>query len=512
MMRRGKAVLSIGLSFSCLVISVSLALAQPEPPPPEDYYSLTETQIQRLEDFLQKQMAIARIPGLAVAIVKGDRTVYTKGFGFSNVESGRRVSSVTLFQLGDCSLPFTALGILKLEQEGKLRREDAVEHYLPWLEMRYRGEPVILRISHLLYHTSGFTDRTVVTVPSGQGGDTLERTVRALSAVELHQYPGFEFSYASINYDVLALIIQKVSGQSFESYVARNLLTPLGLKNTYLVRWQARLHDLAVGYKITFNRLRPYGLPLYRVHTPAYFFVSSSDDLVRWLKIQIGAVPLPENYRSLIEASQVSEPGSFGSSYARGWFLTRMGRRLDHGGRTPNFSAFLIFEPEAKVGVVVLANLNTDMVKPLTEGILEVLDDKRMEMGPRLTYFDRNQWVDDLSIKILYGTLLLLVVIVLLLVAFFSRFHQKGRKFSTKGIKGPIFFIITALLWAAGTYGLYIFPRLLGVRLTRKAVKVWLPESFIYAVVSAVIALFLAYIYLLLKFFFPPMIHPRSGK
>jgi CubicO group peptidase (beta-lactamase class C family) len=449
-------------------------------------------------------MEIARIPGLAVVIVRGDQTAYLKGFGFADVAKRQGVTAETLFELGECSMAFTALGLLKLEQAGKLTRHDAVEYYLPWLEMKYKGRPVTVRISDLLYHTSGIPPETVGNIPIGRADDALEQTVRALIGVELDHYPGFQFSYAPVNYDVLGLIIQRVSGRSFEAYMQESILKPLGLTSTFLFRGQAPKQHLAAGHKIAFKQPRPYEAPIYRGHTPAAYFMANAQDMAGWLKIQLGSAGFLEEHRQwdgLIESSHETEPGAFGFPYANGWYLHAWGRRLSSSGSTPTFSASIVFKPMEKLGVAVLANMNTGATQRLAEGILKILEGKEVE--PALADFGGNRWIDNLSIKVFYVTIPLMAIIVLLVMGFCLCFRKKQRKFRARGWKGVIYFLISTAVIAAAGCGLYMSPQLLAADFPWRVVRVWWPISFIYAVLSVFLALFLIYVYVLLKFFFP---------
>jgi putative ATP-binding cassette transporter len=465
---------------------------------------VSQGEVERIEGLVRAQMEVAGIPGLAMVVVRGDRTVYLKGFGLADVAKGQGVTAETLFELGECSMAFTALGLLRLEQAGKLTRHDAVEYYLPWLEMKYKGKPVTVRISDLLYHTSGIPPETVGSIPIGRADDALEQTVRALIGVELDHYPGFRFSYAPVNYDVLGLIIQRVSGQSFEAYMQESILEPLGLTDTYLFHGQAPKQHLAAGHKIAFKQPRPYEAPIYRGHTPAAYFTANARDMAGWLKIQLGSAEWPEEHRQwigLIESSHKTEPGVFAFPYANGWFLHASGRRFSSSGSTPTFSASIVFKPTEKLGAAVLANMNTGTTQGLAEGILKILEGKEVE--PALAGFDANRWLDNLSIKVLYATVPLIAIIVLLLMGFGLCFRKKQRRFRARGWKGVIYLLVsTAVIGAAGC-GLYMSPRLLAADLPWRVVRVWWPTSFIYAVLSVSLALILVYVYALLKFFFP---------
>ena len=130
---------------------------------------------------------------------------------YTHREQSNPVTPSTAFDIGSMSKAFTALGILYLEQEGKLSLTDDLRQYIPWLSLRYEGQykgrviegDVPVTIANALYQTTGIPFESIGELPEGTSDHALEDTVRTLIGTELDFYPGTRYSYATINYDIL---------------------------------------------------------------------------------------------------------------------------------------------------------------------------------------------------------------------------------------------------------------------------------------------------------------------
>jgi CubicO group peptidase (beta-lactamase class C family) len=174
---------------------------------------------QYLNDCLQKN----RVPGIAIAVVEGDKVTYLKGYGIAD-PSMRPVTPQTPFLLGSTSESFTALAVLQLVEQGKLDLDAPVRKYLPWFSMRdgAGGKNASDRITlrQLLHHTSGIPNPTseIALVHNNRLADALEKQVRSFSQAELAHPPGSGMEYANANYQIAGLIMQTVSGRSIEDF------------------------------------------------------------------------------------------------------------------------------------------------------------------------------------------------------------------------------------------------------------------------------------------------------
>ena len=303
----------------------------------EDALSLTEDKIDVINESIERSMADGRIPGVALVIVDGSEVVYSHGFGYAYVRNRDVVTMDTVFELGSNSKAFTGLAILQLESDGLVDLSAPITQYIPWLEMNYNGERVPVTVEQVMNHTSGIPFASIDRIPESTADDALIETVRTLVGIELGTIPGASFNYATINYNILGLIIEFQTGQSFEEYMIENILTPVGLSSTHMFHEDAG-DDLANGYKINFLRAREFDAPVYRGNKPAGYILSSGNDIAIWMMTQLGFNEESTIDQKLIERShEFGMPLELGSdiSYAAGWFVNRLTGEVYHSGQSP---------------------------------------------------------------------------------------------------------------------------------------------------------------------------------
>jgi uncharacterized membrane protein len=212
------------------------------------------------------------------------------------------------------------------------------------------------------------------------GPDTLQNTVEALIDVNLAFFPGERMEYGTLNYDVLGLVIETVSGQSFEAFMEEQIFRLLGLTHTYANRNRAEAAGrLSPGYRndFIFNTVR-FDSPEAGGSIPAGYIISSAQDMARWMGIQMGNVQdIPAVFHTIISKSHeqgqsVAAPDD--SYYAAGWFISEDQTIIEHGGGNPGFSTYVLLFPDEKVGITVLANASGVNAKLIAENIKAILD------------------------------------------------------------------------------------------------------------------------------------------
>lgn len=158
------------------------------------------------QEYINKVCKMTDNRAVAVGIMDGNEDVYLE---YTDV-NGYRVDEHTLFELGSTTKAFTGLGILHLESEGLININDPVTKYIDWFRPQYKGSDAVVTIYHLMNHSSGIPVWSISLIPEGSKGETsLEKTVRKIADIRLAYAPGEVHEYATINYDVLALIIEK---------------------------------------------------------------------------------------------------------------------------------------------------------------------------------------------------------------------------------------------------------------------------------------------------------------
>ena len=464
-----------------------------------NYLSNDETA--KIEKFIEEDMNEGKIPGLSVTIVKDDKTIYQKGFGYSDVEEKKPVNSESLFEIGSNSKAFTALGILSLEKSGQINLNDEVTKYIPWLKVKYKGKEVSITIQQLLNHSSGIPFKSIDKVPVSNEDNALEETVKTLVGIELDSKPGNNFQYATINYDVLGLIIEKVTGMSYEKYMKENVLNLLGLNNTYLDKNEIANKDMTKGYKFGFLKAELYEAPVYRGNKPAGYIISNAEDMAKWLKIQMDTMNELKFDKDIIkkshEASPAAMPVSDGEFYDSGWFIYSGGKVL-HGGNNPNYSSFITFNTKNKVGVVVLSNINSNYVGNIGVGINRILQGELVSQGTKDIYIS----VDKVAIAIICISSFLVILTLFFMIKALREIFRKQRYFKFNCIKSSLRLIFSFVFMLGLSYCIYLMPQVLYSGVSWTFVFVWLPNSVKIALYLVYVAILLIYVYFIVTSFF----------
>ncbi|MFF2479657.1 serine hydrolase domain-containing protein [Paenibacillus sp. NPDC058071] len=335
--------------------------------------SLSDTQSAAIQALLDDASRISGVPGMSISILADDEVFYFSS-GYADRESGLSASENTLYELASVSKAFTGMGILLLEEQGLLSMTDTVQKYLPWFTLKYQGKPVdmqSLTLNNFLHHTSGLTNaRHTQNIPQGNTPDLLQKTVEMLVDAELAFPPGKQYNYGTVNYDVLGLVIEIVSGQSYEDFMREQVFQPLGLHQTYVYKEDAQATgQLAQGYRSSFFMTTSYNAPDYSGNKPAGYIISCTKDMARWMGIQMGIVQdIPEIFHTVIEKSHqgdMSVPAVNEMYYAAGWSVNANQTIIEHSGGNPNFGTEVAILPNERTAVCLLtngANINRSMV------------------------------------------------------------------------------------------------------------------------------------------------------
>jgi CubicO group peptidase (beta-lactamase class C family) len=346
---------------------------------------------------MQSFMREGHIPGLAVGIIRNGRPVFARGMGVTRLRVDTQVTDRTLFHMASVTKPFVATAIMQLVEGGRIDLDAPVTRYLPYFRMKHpRASGMTGR--QLLNHTAGMPDVTDYAWdrPEYDAG-ALERYIRGLADSTLLSDPGAKWAYSNIGFEVLAEVIAKVSGEPFEDYIQRRILTPAGMKSSTLLMTDLDSTLLAWGHvhrgptTVEPSNVYPYN----RRHAASSTLHSNVEDMLRWAMINLRRGELDGN-RILAESSYVKlwtpsrdmtaelRERARGAgielpyeSYAVGlsWFVVRYrGKRLvTHSGGDRGFRSDLYLAPDDSTAVVVMANDQTADVGKLARSLLDIV-------------------------------------------------------------------------------------------------------------------------------------------
>ena len=295
------------------------------------------------------------VAGVSVAVVKGGDTLLMKGYGLADLEwdIATPEDAGASYEIGSMTKQFTAAAILRLVEEGKLNLETDITEYLP--EFDPHGHRIPLR--RLLDHTSGIKGYTEMPIFGELSMRKLPRDT-LVSLVEAEPFdfePGTALIYNNSGYFLLGLIIEAVTDQPYETYLAEQFFVPLGMEDTYYCSERAVRKGRAHGYDGSPGGLVRKG---YLDHTWPYAagsICSTVGDLVRWNQaLHGGRVLSPESYQAMITPMPLEDGTP--TRYAMGLGISGSGKHhsIAHGGGINGFLSDGRYYPEEGLIIVVL--------------------------------------------------------------------------------------------------------------------------------------------------------------
>ncbi len=322
-----------------------------------------------------------RAPGLAVGVWRDGAVLYRAGFGTRGGGSGdQAVGPETLFHMASVTKPFVATAIMQLVESGTVSLDSTVRTYLPYFAMKDpRASGITVR--QVLTHTAGIGDVEDYRWKAPEYDDeALERYVRGLADSTLIAAPGERWAYSNIGFEILADLIAKVSGRSFEQYVQERILTPVGMRKSTLLMTDLDSTLMAYGHsRDSAGVPRPLGFyPYNRRHAASSTLHSNVDDMLRWAAVNLGrgaidqarilgATAYDELWKTqrdmTAELAERARQAGTTSPYEKmgiglSWFLpVQRGEQLVwHSGGDNGFRSDLLLVPARRIAIVVMVN------------------------------------------------------------------------------------------------------------------------------------------------------------
>lgn len=332
--------------------------------------------LERLRTRLEAARVEEHIPGMAVAVVKGDEVIFAEGFGFADLEAKRPVTAKTVFPVGSTTKAFTSALVAMQVDAGKLAWDDPVSKHVPELQMRLRptdtgikaaltgSSKPELTLRDALCHRSGFT-RMALLSTSGELSSA-ELFAQASKAEPMAGYRE-RFLYNNEVYSAAGEAAARSAGTTWSELLQTRLLDPLGMKSTTVTVEAAKADpELARGYRWREVAKVHEAVPMRSIDSiaPAGAINSSVLDMTKWLRLQLGRGSFEG--KQLVSAERLQdtwtpqiEVGS-GIRYGFGWMLGDwQGHRVvEHGGNIDGFAAEVAMLPDDGLGYVLLTNVS----------------------------------------------------------------------------------------------------------------------------------------------------------
>jgi CubicO group peptidase (beta-lactamase class C family) len=305
----------------------------------------------------------AEAPGATVIVVKDGKTVLRRAYGMADTVKGVKMTPEMALRLGSVTKQFTSTAILMLVEEGKLSLEDDITKHLPDYPTRGRK----ITIEHLLTHTSGIASYTGKPdyIAKMSQDVTVAQMIDSFKNDPLDFEPGSQFRYNNSGYFLLGAIIEKISGQSYASFLEQRIFAPLGMKDSYYEGAGRSRAPVAAGHTRAaagFGAARPISMSQ---PYAAGALVSTVDDLARWdAAVSSGKLLKPATWQRAFTSYRL--PDGKPTNYGYGWEVGKVqGEAMNgHSGGVNGFTSHIMRFPAKGVYVAVLTNSDSGPANP----------------------------------------------------------------------------------------------------------------------------------------------------
>jgi CubicO group peptidase (beta-lactamase class C family) len=331
---------------------------------------------------IYKDFAVANhFPGYAYGIVVDGKLLYKGASGYANIEEKIPATTSSMFRIASMSKSFTSLAILKLRDAGKLKLDDPVEFYIPAIKgqgLTKDAAPITIR--HLMSHSAGFPEDN----PWGdrQLADTEKDLIDLIKQkLSFSNVSGVEYEYSNLGFAMLGYIIHKVSGEPYDVYIKKNILTPLGMKATTYEYTEIPKDKFAYGYRYINDNWRKEQPLKDGIYGAMGGMITSIDMFGNYVAMHEAAWPerndketLPVKRSTIREMHQPSRfislnpnysfpsgkkmatTGSY--TYGLRWMIDAEHKKnIGHSGGLPGFGSNWQFLPDYGIGVILFANV-----------------------------------------------------------------------------------------------------------------------------------------------------------
>ncbi|MEO6227826.1 MAG: serine hydrolase domain-containing protein, partial [Thermomonas sp.] len=313
----------------------------------------TRTDITRYADAMLAANYRQGAPGAAVLIARGDDILFRSARGLADIQTGTPLTAESVFRIGSVSKQFTAAGLLKLVEAGKVSLADPLSKYVPGFP---NGQHIT--VLELLNHTSGVKNYTSIAAwrqgPIDKDLSTAQ-TIAIFKDAEPDFAPGEEWAYDNSGYILVGAVIEAASGQPWHDYLRTSLFEPLGLRHTGYGADPTFAALQVPGYSLDDGKVVPAKVISMTIPHAAGALLSTVDDLLKWNRaLHEGRVLRSDSYTQMITPVGKAREAHYGFGIE---LATVQGRpMLDHSGGIFGFSSMLEYVQGPDISVVVLQN------------------------------------------------------------------------------------------------------------------------------------------------------------
>lgn len=322
-------------------------------------------------DKLLNEKFISEAPGGVFLVAKGGKAIYRKAFGMASLELNVKMQPDFVFEIGSMTKQFTAVSILMLVEEGKLKLDDEITKFIPDYPTSGNG----ISIHHLLTHTSGIKDFTSM--------KSIKDIARSdLSPKELVDFfknepvdfkPGEQFKYCNSGYVLLGYIIEIASGQTYQEFVSQNIFKKIAMTNTYYASREKIIKNRVSGYRDKEGFVNATYIS-FSIPYASGSIMSNVDDMLKWQNaIDANVLLNPITTEKVFTNYKLNNGANI--DYGYGWHIKELNGKLvrEHGGSIFGFKAMGVYEPTDQIYVIGLSNCDCNSPTALTRDIASLL-------------------------------------------------------------------------------------------------------------------------------------------
>lgn len=329
---------------------------------PKEHSDMIPDALKMTERYARLEMSVKGIPGLALSVTDDEGALGTVHLGLADVGTRRPVTRDTLFQIGSISKSFTCIALLQLVDEGKLDLDAPVKEYLPEFKVKSRFRPITLH--HLMTHSAGIVGGALST-------PEMWSEMHLLNGTEATLPPGKLFNYSNAGYEVLGLLLERMTGRTFEQVIRSRILDPVGMHDTSPVTAEHLRGVLAEGYEPYYDDRPPqFGGRLSQAFwlpssSGAGSICSTAEDMALYVRMLLNhgeacsrRIVSEESFGLMTKGYIKSDDPSGIQRYGYGLTLSRKGPRtiVGHTGSTVGYRAEMTIDMTNRLGCVVLTN------------------------------------------------------------------------------------------------------------------------------------------------------------
>lgn len=341
-----------------------------------------QPQIDSLDAFILQQVKNYNIPGLAIGIIKDNQIVFKKGYGITSTSDSFFVTTQTVFPIMSCTKAFTAAAMGILVDEGKIGWNDKVIKYLPDFKLSDPWITKQLTIADILSHRSGLESFEGDLLWYGTNYSRQE-IVKRLQYSPVRNNFRTEYGYSNVMFLVAGLIIEQVSGKSWDDFINEKIFLPLSMTSSSLSIAQMIKEK---NYALPHLADKPISLMSLDNISPAGGINSNIDDMLKWLQVWInegtynGKQLFSKNTFKTITTNKIMLSDKSDDGYGFGWNIGfDNGKKIiSHGGGLPGYKSFVTVIPECKTGIIILTNKITYLNEELTDVVINYLNAEKI--------------------------------------------------------------------------------------------------------------------------------------